>query len=1200
MQQCQFQSPPSGCTPPSSTSTIFQCSPGQNDTIDLYSPCYQGQVSYQNVNLSNQNLYSVNIPPTFASQVIAIPVVFKTATPILNFVIASAPIPSGSFIGSRQDTVNVPPVPLTRISLTGSIPNQFSGQMNQTNTYLYVSDGNDYNGPTQSQVQMYSSRLALNNNYIFYLTLASTSTNMLQIQVTVVESTSVNLNFQTIGTQTTATVTVPLPPGNSFSYYVTANDMNPFAITLGKYIYTQPVAPCGCYVLSEASGLTPAPFVVQQVGSGLDSVIASNRSWKFASHRFQGLFPSSFGNNNQDFGFNVLLTSSPPAPSQTFLQFTDCPPFSTSANFSSNLVRFMIGLQRGNACTVTGTSTPIPSPQAGKLYISMNSGSESAATFVTMDVPSSSSSFVYDIVVLEDLVNAGTFYGMVKLAASGGSITGTPGQASYLDAISGPVFVSPVVPFRVSTPSAWKTTNAFVNVVNSTNTIQCFYGLGPLNLEFMSSSATSLPSLSGCGSSMICTNNTQVTSSSKAAFATYPSPSLVSPSAMNFTNQFLQIQGTMKDWKADSAIVFSPLAFPQWTEQTTSGTQSNYLPCCKVYMSPGNFAAFSDDGTDNFTARDNVSPYAPASPSVTTNVPFTILIDFDDSVVFVYMGELVDPNSATTETVPVVLSGISDLKSLIGGGINVFVFATDNVDASTLTLQNNIPKTAFPVLDPDYNAFLARIQCPPDVTNTNYCVPNFDPSSGTLILPSAGADGTVGIFAPVSTALTTAMVQNRNPRQVLQEIGVSPGNNFIGPNLCPNGMDICVPEFVRRGNIALNNANMFSPCPARGYFSGLDGKPDNCAITCYQNYSKYKDTNMNSITGPNGEALQGCPDMTCSDYLKGYKGIDPEGDNSEMDNCLGILSDSANSLANNAPTPAFCSLYGTQPMECTSSYITSKCVPSVGGRDSFSTSMLTDTFAGVACASNLNNEFVYATSYECGGEKSPWSNVFSNLYQCNSLGTSNPCTKYGLVENQYGVCVVPPPTFTATPTVSAFQLCGPACSSPSSSSSSSLLAPNWSTTACSMDPDTGACTASMKWTPPSSFKNSDGSTSSLAMGVVYPQVCSTGKDSFGIQMVANMDPSPTTAIGIETSTSFLTGGPTTTSTFVGIDPGVSVPDCLGSGSVNDPTNPVSWNMANLFDASFYTDAPGSVPFQNLYNFPSTITDQTFRFLPNLF
>ena len=95
MSSCNQIQPPSTttCTPPNNYSTIFQCIPGTgtgtDNQINYYSPCLQGTVSYQNVMFSTQNLYSVNIPATFNNQTIAIPAVFKSATPILNFIISS-------------------------------------------------------------------------------------------------------------------------------------------------------------------------------------------------------------------------------------------------------------------------------------------------------------------------------------------------------------------------------------------------------------------------------------------------------------------------------------------------------------------------------------------------------------------------------------------------------------------------------------------------------------------------------------------------------------------------------------------------------------------------------------------------------------------------------------------------------------------------------------------------------------------------------------------------------------------------------------------------------------------------------------------------------------------------------------------------------------------------------------------------------
>jgi hypothetical protein len=201
-----------------------------------------------------------------------------------------------------------------------------------------------------------------------------------------------------------------------------------------------------------------------------------------------------------------------------------------------------------------------------------------------------------------------------------------------------------------------------------------------------------------------------------------------------------------------------------------------------------------------------------------------------------------------------------------------------------------------------------------------------------------------------------------------------------------------------------------------------------------------------------------------------------------------------------------------------------------------------------------------------------------------------------MVENQYGMCVVPPPTFSVAPAVSAYTLCNAACDGPSGNTSS--LAPGWNVSSCTGSWEVASCTANLQWQ-----WNGAGSDT---ISSIYPQICSnTG--GYGIQMAVNQSGSFSPQISIQSSMNFqpiFQNQPDKYVLYPSSSSNVAVcPSGMEYGEL-DPNNPNSWNMANLFDSTFYkqnlTDTDKTaIPFSSLYGFANRNTNYA-SYLPNLF
>jgi hypothetical protein len=409
-------------------------------------------------------------------------------------------------------------------------------------------------------------------------------------------------------------------------------------------------------------------------------------------------------------------------------------------------------------------------------------------------------------------------------------------------------------------------------------------------------------------------------------------------------------------------------------------------------------------------------------------------------------------------------------------------FSTSGSDAISVSFDSTLD-----VVNPNYNYLESYVECPNGV-NTNICIPNLDPVTMTSFDNGVPDYFTVGVYNPLKSAENYSVKNKASLRSTIQQIGNSAQSTEFSsssPNLCPNGVDFCVPPYIYDDNnsSSLNYIVNYTPVPSLYAAAGSVFQTDIRASQCFSNPK----------TAPQGYS-------SCQDYFDNEYSYLPE---NIKDTITDILNGSINYPLFGAYGPSICSFTG----QCTSpEIINSNCTDNTDVNSAlppFTKSSNLDPFlVGYPCASfTSSNPVIQTDEYQCG-PKSPWSTAFMTRYTCDP----SPDTGSDLIYNQFTAQTVPVPVGKGTnPSMSAYDLCGYDCSS-----SQAKLSGGWQVSCANNfyydSSDQSILTAGQ---PISSSSSLTGCYASLsynpnkAVGsVIGPSLCLTNNNGLGLNMGA--------------------------------------------------------------------------------------------------
>lgn len=1037
--------------------------------------CNIGTVSFQNVLNSQQTLYQVNTSVT-DSQYMAIAFQIQNSVPsYFNLILSPTVLTNGSFIGSSASTsFSIPNA--YRISFLGGTNFQYPGNFTLASFGNYVSVIEDCNDQafaqsssfTNALVNVNSSNTLLKGNtpQVLYLNFSDNQNGQTVLEIQLQQGANdVNLFSpnQTPVTSQTNQLVLNEPIQNLESYYIyIAVSSSTNTVLLYDYAFSQSsvcpsyyptaggISPFALTLLGQETATTSASSVYNELLSNNNN---STNAVNYISNRFQGSVTRSTAGGVDTWdglGINLIVSNN----TSTNIQYTNCPPYTGNLNNNAgNLLRLILG---GNPYNVGGSGY--------SNVIALTNGNDglvTAPSTTSSIFPESADTFYFDAVIFEDLSNTttGNFMALVKIATSVNPQY-DPSSPSYNSIVANNAPLMTSYGLTIPKGSGSSLNASFINgsvraglyninsaptqIVNSQS-----YGCGILNREFDGISAISdtvyvqqlLTPSQQTVARFVTVQFDYTLDSSSTTQGTFGFVLQASPIVQSTTNPNNSAAWKSGGYGTQPNSCFLPALkwicnFDTSAVASSSKTNINFYNDW-VGLSDGN------DGNLNVQASNNYATTLASQfvNNATSVVTITVIIDLQGMASWTYFGPIV--NGDSSEAVPYMNSLVtspvenpnSTIQQLTPLNINtngLFLFQWDPEQLGSFSnVQCTFDNTSSTnLIDPAYNPFKAFVPCP-NMNNTNVCIPNINPSTLAPIIGNINVDGVIGISSPFGSAQQTS-VQTKTPfRTVVQQIGNSFQNTeFYGnnPSLCPNNADLCVPQYSTNNfNFALNLTPVYSPIPLPFANNGSGWEPDTCASTC-----------LNSPDPSTATLPSSCGETSCVEYLTNKYG-------NYIPNLQSILNQTYKTpypLTSPVADVGICA-FGVCPSLSEYSSLcpdyTSSTPPSSDQIPFAQSTQLNPYLTSAPCATNLtavasNPEMHTSQKFKCGdGSTDNWDTVYQTLYYCDASSNANSLTPI----NQFGNIVVPPPAGLGTsPTITAYEICGPNCNSFDSSSMS--------------------------------------------------------------------------------------------------------------------------------------------------------------------